>query len=292
VRTLLVGPGEPGRLYALQADSTLAAWPATRARLLVSDDYGEHWGPFSGGLPPGDCVVNVNLDYAQVDALYASTCQGLYRWSGSEWALLSPQQTGMVAVVYGDPQAVWATESFSEGAAIIRSTDGGATWSPAPNPPVTFNGVANLGIDPRDANRLYAIIWPKYAGSYLRRGTAQGQWQKMPTPDNDSTIETGMTIDGATGALYVTLTFPRSEIWRSPNPSAPDTAQVSWELVHTFGRDARVDLLASGWSPSGLALYANIWPVTWQDEEILVMGAPVVHRSPDGGQTWAPLPIP
>jgi hypothetical protein len=293
VRTLLAGPGQPGRLYVLLTDEPSGAWPAQRARFLISDDDGKSWSPFPGGLPAGGCVRNVNLDYATPDALYASTCQGLYRWSGSAWVLISPQETGMVAVVYGTPQIIWATVPFASGGAVIRSDDGGATWTPASSSLVHFNGVANLGIDPRDANTLYAVIWPKYAGSYLRRGAANGQWQTMPTPLNNAQIDTGMTIDGATGALYVTAYSPAGtwELWRTLNPSVPDVNGVQWELVYDFGGDAAwATLLASGWSPQGLALYALLTP--WLDKPSGLVGDPVLHRSVDGGQTWSPLPVP
>jgi hypothetical protein len=292
VRTLLAGPGEPGRLYALLTEPASGAWPAERVRFPISDDYGQTWSPFPGGLPAEDCVVNVNLDYAAPDALYASTCQGLYRWSGSEWMLISPQQTGMVAVVYAKPEVIWATETFETGAWVIRSDDGGATWMLASSGIIAFNGVSNVAIDPRDANTLYAIIWPKYGGSYLRRGTGGGQWSTMPTPLNNSGIGVGMTIDGATGALYVTVTSPHYQIWRSLNPNVPDLNEVDWELVHDFGQDVQVDLLASGWSPQGLALYANLWPLQWLDAGYAEVGPSVLHRSLDGGQTWAQLPIP
>ena len=297
VRTLLAGPGEPGRLYVLQVDELSAAWPAASSRILMSDDYGETWKPFPGGLPAEDCVRNINLDYAAPsgqgprDALYASTCQGLFRWTGSQWELLSPQETGMVAVVYGQPEVVWATEAFEAGAGVIRSADGGGTWIPAGDGLISINGVANLGIDPRDANTLYAIIWPKYAGSYLRRGVASGQWQMMPTPRNNSTIDTGMTIDGATGALYVIVTSPNAQLWRSTNPSVADMEDVHWELVSDFGRDLQASLLASGWGPEGLALYANLWPLDWKDESFAEVGDPSLYRSLDGGKTWLPLPV-
>jgi hypothetical protein len=292
VRTFLAGPGEPGRLYVLLADLASRPSPAMRVRFLISDDYGDTWYPFPGGLPAEDCVINVNLDYATPDALYASTCQGLHRWSGSEWTLISPQETGMVAVVYGQPEVMWATGSFRTGAAVLRSNDGGVTWTPAGDGLISFNGVANVAIDPRDANTLYAIIWPKYAGSYLRRGTASGQWTTMPTPLDNSTINVGMTIDGATGALYVTVTTPSYQLWRTLNPNTPDLNDVRWELVHDFGRDVMVDLLASGWSPEGLALYANFWPLDWKDAGFAEVGEAVFRRSLDGGQTWIPLPVP
>ena len=55
---------------------------------MISDDFAVTWAPFPGGLPvPANCVVNVNLDYAAPDALYASTCEGLYVWdpNGETW---------------------------------------------------------------------------------------------------------------------------------------------------------------------------------------------------------------
>ena len=243
-------------------------------------------------------MLNVNLDYAaqpqrgEADALYASTCHGLFRWTESAWVPVSPQETGMVAIVYGRPEVIWATQAFADGGGVIRSDDGGGVWIPAGSGLISFNGVANLGIDPRDANSLYAIIWPKYAGSYLRRGTADGEWKTMPTPKNNSVIDTGMTMDGATGALYVVVTAPGAQLWRTLNPGAPDVNDVRWELVHDFGRDKQVELLASGWSPDGLALYANLRPLDWKDENLAKVGHPVLYRSLDGGETWSSLPIP
>jgi len=290
VRTLLAGPGPPGRLYALLANTATSAWPAERVRFLVSDDYGQTWSTFPGGLPAEECVRNVNLDYATADALYASTCQGLYRWLGGQWALVSPQETGLAAVVYGQPQTIWATGIFGSAPAVMRSGDAGATWTQADSGLMQFNGVANLGIDPRDANTLYAVIWPKYAGSYLRRGTGGGQWQTLPTPQNNSQIDVGMTIDGATGALYVTAFTGAWGLWRAMDPRVPDVNAVQWEQVHDFGPEVSwATLLASGWSPEGLALYANL--SAWIHRDTGEVGPPVLHRSLDGGQTWSPLPI-
>jgi hypothetical protein len=215
----------------------------------------------------------------------------LYRWSGSEWTQVSAQVTGMVAIVYGQPSVIWAT-TRGGGAAVIRSDDGGTTWAPAANGLVSFNGVANIGIDPRDANTLYAIIWPKYAGTYLRRGTAQGQWQDMPTPDGNSTIEVGMAIDGASGALYVVTAYPNCALWRSSNPNAADLNDVRWEKIHDFGPDVMVEVLASGQSAQGTALYVSIRTVTQLGGGTIDIGPPIVHRSEDGGQTWEPLSIP
>jgi hypothetical protein len=44
-----------------------------------------------------------------------------------------------------------------------------------------------------------------------------------------------MTLDGTTGALYVIVTFPNAQPWRTTNPTAPDVNNVRWVLVHDFG---------------------------------------------------------
>ncbi len=288
VRTILVGPGQPGRLYALLADRWTDTQPSARMRFLVSEDGGASWKNFLGGLPTDPpCTRNVNLDYQTADTLYASTCRGLYRWKAGQWTLISTTQTGMVAVVYGKPQNMWATSYADRSIPVISSRDGGITWQPASNGLAHFNGVANVAIDPRDNRTLYAIIWPKYGGSYLRRGTSEGQWTTMPTPLNNSQIDTGMTIDGATGTLYVSVFVGDSsgrggwQIWRTREPTA-DLRAIVWERVYDFGQAGWVTVLASGKTAQGLALYARVSPES---------GESFVQRSMDGGTTWGTLAI-
>lgn len=276
VQTLLVGLGEPALLWALQTNQTV---PETQpyARLLLSTDNGAGWQEFGGGLPMKDnCLRDVSLDYATPTTLYASTCRGTYRWDGGAWQFISSQPTVKVVVTYGNPSVLWAIR-YPDGA-VIRSNDGGATWQAAGNGLISFAGVANLGIDPRNNQTLYAIIAPRYAGSYLRRGTADGQWTTMPTPENNSTINTGMSIDGATGDLYVT-TNTNSVLWRSRNPNTSDVNGVVWEKVHQFDTNVSVELMASGSTSQGLVLYANLRPPS----DVYTVSS--LYRSLDGGHT-------
>ncbi len=291
VSALLVGPGDPGRLYALQRKTERGAIDPLDVRLLVSDDYGQTWAPFPGELPAKGCLHHVDMDYAQVDALYASTCEGLYRWSGNGWNLVSPQETTRVAVVYGQPQVLWAVRFPRAGHIVVRSNDGGVTWTPADADLIHFSGVATLGIDPTNANRLYAIINPKYAGTYLRRGNSNGQWEMMPTPNGSTVIDPAMAIDGATGHLYVVTTLQPYQLWRSRNPGA-DLAEIEWELLHDFDPDVWARLLAHGGGPTGPVLYANLTTVRQLEEPFIEIGPAILHRSLDTGQTWSVLPIP
>jgi dipeptidase D len=145
VATLLIAPGEPGRLYALVKDSSggIYASPTSGVRLMISDDFAATWTPFPGGLPvPPECMVNVNLDYFTPDALDASTCQGLYAWEGTEWVRRSEELTDVVAVVYGQPDQVWAAahRPGAQSADVIRSDDGGRTWRDASTGLMTWGG--------------------------------------------------------------------------------------------------------------------------------------------------------
>ncbi len=292
VETLLVAPGQPGRLYALvqPGSGPLGPQPTDEVRLMISDDFARTWTAFPGGLPvPSSCLINISLDYFPPTVLYANTCQGLYVWQNGDWQRRSDRVTNLLAVVYGKPDSIWAAEP---GKSVIRSDDGGRTWHDAASGLVNFGGMAALGIDPRDPNTVYGMIRPKYAGSYLRRISGSGQWQMMPGPVNTSTVDSGIAIDGASGALYTTTRLAPVQLWRSLNPNTMNVDDVRWELVHDFGDRVNVQLLASGWSPQGMALYANSWPLTPAPGGGASVGNPVLQRSLDGGNNWQPLATP
>jgi len=290
VRTLLVAPGEPGALYALLTDAADDSAPATNARFLYSTDFGASWSGAPSGLPVADeCLFTINMDYYASTALYASTCDGIYRWSASsdEWTLISEEQTGMLAIVYGNDNLIWATRPYgAEGAPVLLSQNGGDSWLEIAM--AHSNGVADIGISPRDSQSGYAIIWPEGDGSYLRRGSIVQEWRVMPGPANATPINPSMTIDGGTGWLYVTTTEAEGDrLWRSTDPDTPLIEDVSWDEVYRFAPGQSVNLLASGWSSQEdkLAIYANLQ--TTIDDEVHF----TLIRSLDNGATWQPLVV-
>ncbi|MCB0085682.1 MAG: hypothetical protein KDE47_32290, partial [Caldilineaceae bacterium] len=160
VRTLLVAPGEPGALYALLTDQVDDRAPATNAQFLTSLDFGVTWQAAPSGLPVAeDCLYNINMDYYDATALYASTCQGIYRWSKASgaWSAVADQETRMVAVVYGNANLIWATRPVTDTAAapVILSQNGGQSWQEIPM--AHTKGVAALNISPRDSQSGYAL---------------------------------------------------------------------------------------------------------------------------------------
>jgi photosystem II stability/assembly factor-like uncharacterized protein len=288
-RTLIV---TSGRVYALQGDRGMQYFGSQKVQLLFSDDLGDTWRAFAGGLPvEASCLANVNLDYATRDALYASTCRGIYRWGENKWARISEQETIQVAIVYGKPNQVWAIAAPNKGGPVIRSDDGGKTWRGASDGLIHFTGLANLGIDPRDAKTIYGIISPKYGGSYLRRAFVDHSWETMPTPMNSAQIDTGMTIDGATGDLYVTANaYPQGwQLWRTRNPNVSNVNAVVWDQVSGFETDDWATALASGASPQGLMLFVKMSPSNCNVADAKC--DPYILRSLDTGKTWKRLTI-
>lgn len=289
--TLLARSGKPVRLYALQGDRDARYFSSEKRRLLMSDDLGDTWTPFPGGLPvPPTCLANIDLDYATLDTLYASTCQGLFKWHRGKWTLISSQETRQVAIVYGRPQEIWASVAPQKGPPVLRSDDGGQTWRSASDSLQHFVGLATLAIDPRNAQTVYGIIIPKYAGSYLRRMFVGNSWHTMPTPLSNSQIDTGMTIDGATGDLYVTVYAEvHWQLWRTRNPQVSDERAVVWEKVSDFPPGLWATVLASGGTNRGLALFVRLAPSNCNVYDARC--DPFIERSLDGGKTWTRMVI-
>ncbi len=279
VRTLLVGPGEPGPLYALQSQKP------SSYRLMLSDDFGVTWQPFAGGLPVAEsCLHNVNLDYATADHLYLSSCAGLYRWNGSQWKLISPQVTTMVSIQYPDAQQIWAISAADEGERVIYSDDGAQTWHDGG---LSAPSLKDLNIDPRLPHAIYVIADTsdkKQTQLWRRTG---GEWAVIYVSSPN-----GMAIDGATGDIYIaSATIGSSpdahQIARTTNPYAANGRDVDWSVVHSFDEPTHPTMLAiggSGGDSEELALYANL--------RLAEREPAALYRSLDSGDTWQRMPIP
>jgi len=157
--------------------------------LFQSADGGDTWnraGSFlaSGVPPPGlptpaiplpgvetAGVYSLLIDYSNPNILYAGTHRNsgcfftdilLYRSAdrGGSWDnTISPYQSGcmsddLLAMDPSDPKSLYlASGDYFDGAWILKSSDGGSSWSPLP---LSANAITALAIDPTDTAKLYA----------------------------------------------------------------------------------------------------------------------------------------
>lgn len=267
VTRIFFSPKNPRRLYALQTG-------AGGRQLLTSNNYGQNWASLITGWPvEQNCINSLNLDYHNPDLFFLATCQGIYHWTTVGWKLEYTKPVGVVFNLPEEPRRLWAAEPFGPTEVpVIESLDN-ETWTPASRYLEHTNGIAWLMFDPIDPVRLYAVVWPDFAGSLLRRGATNGQWTTLPGPPASRPINLNIVVDGVSGAMYVTT---GNQLWRSANPNAPAAIDVRWELI--FDSPQKIELLGGSWPNQQWVLFANL------------NNTP--HFSRDGGKHWELLPVP
>ncbi len=129
----------PNELRYLRMTSLSIMWAATLKTVLRSTDAGRHWSDVTPS-PNADPVLFA-VDDSAAWAAYGGFTGGpyvIYRTTngGGTWLQATPplQRGGIVQLYFVDRAHGWATVSLgaaagSEGIAILRTIDGGASWS-------------------------------------------------------------------------------------------------------------------------------------------------------------------
>ena len=272
-----IHPKRPNILYA----STLG--DDTRpGGVFKSADAGKTWNPANTGLTvppnsPPDSQIRVDalaLDPRSPDVLYAGTGLGVFKTSDGArtWKLASTGidfggdglghrlLEGFIWAVAVDP--VHTSTVYAAGNGVWKTTNGGATWKR-----VLSNGVVNLGIDPRQAETVYASGVKGYQNKATRN------------------------------SIYKTANGGSS--WRATGPSGLHDGYFGHPIV--VARRAPRTVYAGG--SRGLYASANqgrtwrkllprgIGAIALDPSRANVLyvgtGAHGVFKSEDGGQTWA-----
>lgn len=140
-------------------------WSDLRLRLLRSADAGQSWQRRDAGIG-GNQILGLALDPAAPATLYAGTDTALFRSTdaGKTWARLPGigEQVDEVVAAPTTPTAIYAAVS---GSGVLRSIDGGQSWTPTGS---GLDGVSvvDLRIDPQDPGRLYAGAWTRGVFTY------------------------------------------------------------------------------------------------------------------------------
>ncbi len=127
--------------------------------VFKSGDGGHHWTPVNSGL--GD--LSVSGLATSSTAVYAATPAGLFVMTGgaTTWSTVGNSLPELVSVVEIDPihpTTLYAGTYGLPGGSVYRSTDAGATWTPASTGFPASGGVLALAVDPARTSTIYASV--------------------------------------------------------------------------------------------------------------------------------------
>jgi hypothetical protein len=172
VYSTLIGGGSNDTAYAVAASAageacitgrtTSADFPTVNAfrantSLIKSADAGASWRASNTGIN-GRIVSRIVVDPATPSNVYAVASNVLYKSvdGGATWGALNTgtSPVGSFAIDPKTQTTLYAGLSLS-GAAVIKSTDGGSSWSPAGNA-LSGPSVLSLAVDPQNSSIIYA----------------------------------------------------------------------------------------------------------------------------------------
>ena len=158
---MVVEPGKPDTIYA-----------GACSGIYKSDDGGAKWSRLRNGLPKEARRTRaLHMDPSDPATLYAGTTKGLFvtRDAGRSWKqLISGVVLNAVVVHPHRPSVILVG---SDDAGILRSDDGGATFSPS-NRGFVHRQIGALEPDPRRSHVYYAsvVLDRGYGGFFTLKG--------------------------------------------------------------------------------------------------------------------------
>src|SRR4051794_2482691 len=266
-------------------------------------------------------VSDIALDPHDPWTVYVATAHGgIMKTSdnGGSFAVVTEKQHvasfGAVAVSPGDPKVVWAgsgeandRNSSGWGTGMYRSTDAGATWTPA-----GLGGtkvIARIAVHPADPNVAYVAavgdLWNDNPERGLYKTTDGGKtWSAVlqaPQPDRGITGCGDVAIDPAhPDTVYAVLYARRRTPWSFAAGPAVTGARDAGGIFRSTDGGATWKKLAGGLPAAtgriGLAVFPKtpsiVYAVVQSDEagsqniDEVISRRGGVFRSADGGDTW------
>ncbi|HKQ71025.1 MAG TPA: hypothetical protein VJT73_16880, partial [Polyangiaceae bacterium] len=230
----------------------------------------------------------------------ASATGGVWKTTngGTTWVpksdMLSTLETTSVAVHPTDPDTVYVGTGDFDGQrpryslGIIKSTDGGNTWTqldlPSSDLYATSNGIRAIVIDPENPQIVTATSGNGVNGlGYIWRTTDGGTSWSAFSPGVWSDLEIGAR-ETATGIrYYYAVRWDESGVWRSADRGASWTKLAPSPLNYTLNPPitrAPVEVAASRVNPRNVYVVAD-----------LSDGGVHLYGSTDAGQTFTEIPI-
>ena len=300
ITSLALDPRRPDTVYAAAASGGLwvsrdagqrfePAWPADLTQAMgavaTAPDGTVYAG--TGEVNPGGGSITY-----EGTGLYAS------RDGGRTWRLLGLRDSGAIGAITIDPAdprrmfVAAAGSLYNAGGerGVYRSTDGGRTWQRVLAGANGFTGATEVLLDPRDRNRLYAVMWDHRREPDLRTYGGVGSGVYRSTDGGTTWQRLAGGLPG--GAADV------GRIGLGQAPSAPDRLyaivnQTSGPFAGFYGSvdggdtwtrlpetpELRASQSSFGW------WFGKVWVDPDQPLNVHVAGVPLMSTK-DGGQTW------
>jgi photosystem II stability/assembly factor-like uncharacterized protein len=292
-------PQKPLRFFAgsvgggvLRTDNAGLTWSPVATRTFGSASVGA-----IAVAPSAPDVIYVGMGESSYRPYMSSLGDGMYRSrdGGATWTDVGLKETlriGAIVVHPNNPDLVYVAAMGNPWAAspsrgVYRSSDGGTTWQRIFFVNATTS-VANLSIDARDPNILYAATWdnlrsPWYLGSggpgsgIFKTSDGGVTWRRLKQGLPPLMGKIGVAVSPADSRrVYALVEATR----QTGGLYLSDDAGENWRLVNNA---------ESLWNRSWY--YMHLQPDPQQRDRLWVM-CTQLWRSEDAGQTFAPIATP
>jgi photosystem II stability/assembly factor-like uncharacterized protein len=254
---LVVDPADPSRLYTLLTVDNRADG------VYKSGDGGFSWKRSNQGIPAGSMIFDLAIDPGSPKSLYAAANSGrVYRSrdGGALW-----RSTGRPLE---DPvNSLWVDRAggvfAATGRGMLRSEDGGGTWTDAAQ-----------GLP--EGSSVRALIFPSAAPRSLLAGVFTSGAQRG-----------GVFASADSGASWTVRSTDLSALSVSSVALAPDALWAVGNEVLFKSTDRGETWRRIRFDPVGLATLVAVAPAAPEDVYVVLYDG-TLWRSRDGGESWEP----
>jgi photosystem II stability/assembly factor-like uncharacterized protein len=279
-------------------------------QICRTTDGGRTWSLATVLNPRPDYVYDIAFSPSNPDILYLDTYrQGIYKsvdhgahWAACPYAWDCTAQ-GSLWVSPSNPNQILAAGKFKSTGALLRSADGGTTWTAKTIAGATpFGNCGVLAVDPTNPNVIYAVASYSTAGpdgpyhSDLYKSSDGGDsWQIVLSNAYVQTIVIDGTnpsriYAGMTGSIYRSLDGGQSWIKNSGLAGAQRLVidRNNPQILYSGSNGSFYKSVNAGqaWTLFSEALEGACTGLTVFESQILYASRVGIFRSENGGTTW------